>query len=1149
MAPLPPDSKLPSNPKPTEYKDGLCGICPAGCWVRIGMHEGEIVEVTPLPDHPLGMICTIGSHSPQVIYDPDRLRYPQRRVGKKGSGKFERISWDEAFAEIVSRLQQIKADHGAEATAIYTGRGSFDMALCDVFQPAGVAVSSASSVLFPFGSPNSLGVGALCYVSFAMIAPHTTLGEMLITMDVDVEQADMIVLWGANPATDSPPLLHQQVLRANARGAEVVAIDPRRNFTAREVDADWVSLRPGTDGALALSMIHVLIEEELYDADFADNWTIGFDDLARLAQHYHPDAAAEITGVPAATIRDLARRLASARGACPIMYTGLEYSDSGVQAIRAVLTLWALAGQLDVPGGLVIRMKENVFPQNRSGLQANPQPELALGLDRFPVYSMYRGESHAISLPQSVLEGEPYAIRALLILGGSIVTSWPQPDLWRKTLEKLDFLVTIDRHLTADSAYADIVLPATTQYEITSFMRYGPLFKIRERMIDPVGESRSDFAILAELADRLGYGHLYPQSEEALLEHALEGTGFSLEEVRAQGGSIQLPGQMMQYRKWEKGQLREDGTPGFNTPTGKFEIASTVLAEHGYEPLPEYTEPQEGPLARPDLAQRFPLVFNSGTRTKHDFRSQHHGVASLSQYQPDPTVTMHRNDAQARGIEDGDWVWVETPRGRVRYRATLTTDIHRGAIDAQMGGGGPLGTKSWQECNANALTDLERHDPISGFPVYKTLLCEVSGDDALDGSRVLPKSEDQHGLDESMANRKPPEQLRKVYLDHNATTAVDGQIRAAMEPFLTTEGGNPSSVHTRGNHARQAVEGARRSLAKAIGCTARRTIFTGSGSEANNLALKGVLHAFRAKHQVYGHLITSAAEHPSVLRTCQALEEEGHKLTLLPVDESGLVDPEALRKAISPETVLVTIMAANNETGTLQPVKELARITHEQGALFHSDAVQALGKIPIRVEELGLDLMTVSAHKLHGPKGVGALYVARGVELAPLIHGGGQEQGKRAGTENVAGVVGFGRACELAERRLLAGDATRIAALRDQLEKSMLAAVEGAKVNGHRELRLPNTLNMTLPGIRGESLVLVLDRTGIYFSSGSACKSGNPDPSHALKAMGLSDEEAHCAVRFSLGHETTAEDIEYTLECFSKALREAALSVRFVGCR
>ncbi|MBT7209846.1 MAG: molybdopterin-dependent oxidoreductase, partial [Candidatus Scalindua sp.] len=423
-------------------KHAICGICPAGCWVTVTYDEkGMINEVRPDESSHLGMICKLGEHSAEIVYSKDRLRYPMRRKGPKGTYEFERISWDNAYDIIVENLNTIKEESGPEATAIYTGRGSFELAMCDIFQPKGVSVSSASSVLFPFGSPNTLGVGALCYVSFAMIAPHITMGGMLINMFSDIENAQMIVVWGTNPATDCPPLDLNRIVSAQKQGAQVVVIDPRKTMTAKLANAEWVPIRPGTDGALALGMCNVLIEEELYDEDFVKNWSVGFDDLARYVQHFRPDAVENITGVPAETIRSLARRIAEANGASPIMYSGLEYSDSGVQAIRATMVLWALAGQLDVPGGRCFTMKQNNFSVNREGHVPNPDVRKALGRERFPVYSAYRGESHAISLPESVLEGKPYPIRSLIILGGSIITSWPQPAIWRKTLNKLDFLV------------------------------------------------------------------------------------------------------------------------------------------------------------------------------------------------------------------------------------------------------------------------------------------------------------------------------------------------------------------------------------------------------------------------------------------------------------------------------------------------------------------------------------------------------------------------------------------------------------------------------------------------------------------------------------------------------------------------------------
>ncbi|MFQ5664715.1 MAG: molybdopterin-dependent oxidoreductase, partial [Terriglobia bacterium] len=601
-------------------KRGICGICPAGCWVKVGIREGKIETIAPDDGHPLGMICRRGEHAPEMIYSDHRLRNPQKRKGPKGTYEFDQITWEEAYDIIVEQLNKIKQESGPEAVAIYTGRGAFELSLCDTFQPKDVAASSASSVLFPFGSPNTMGVGALCYVSFAMIAPHLTMGRMLVNIFSDIENAELLVVWGANPATDSPPLDMHRLEQARQRGAEVVVIDPRRTDTARRCEAEWIPIRPGTDGALALALIEVMIEEELYDETFAENWTVGFDDLARYVQHFRPEAVETITGVPADTMRRLARRICNAAGAAPVMYTGLEYSNTGVQAIRAVLTLWALAGQLDVPGGLVLAMLNSHFPINRSAHVPNPDIDRAVARDKFPLYSQYRGESHASGLIDAVLHGKPYPIRGLIIQGASLLTSWPQTPIWRETLSRLDFLVSIDRQLTADAAYADLVLPATTMFEIESYMTYGPIFRLRERLIEPVGEARNDSLILAELAKRLGYGHLYPQTEEDLLRHVLKGSGFTLEQVREQGGIVKIPTPMMEYRKWEKGGLRPDGKPGFDTPSAKFEIASSILADHGYEPLPKYTEPTEGPLASPGVAKQFPLVFNSGARPHTDFR-------------------------------------------------------------------------------------------------------------------------------------------------------------------------------------------------------------------------------------------------------------------------------------------------------------------------------------------------------------------------------------------------------------------------------------------------------------------------------------------------------------------------------------------------
>jgi len=703
---------------------GICGVCPSGCGVNVHLVGGQIERLTPRNGHPLGIVCPRGARAAEIVYSEDRILYPQRRVGARGEGRFERISWGEAYRMLVGALRNTAAGYGPEAAAIYTGRGNFEFGLTEFFAPEGTSESSANAVLFPFGSPNSAGVGSLCYAAHGMIAPEACFGDHLRSFFDDIDNADLILVWGANPATDSPPANLRKLKRARQRGARVIVIDHRRSESARAVRAEWIGIRPGTDGALALGALNVLIGEELYDRDFADNWTHGFSRLRDYVAAFDPDRVARITRVPADTVRKLARAIAAAHGCSFLMYTGLEYSNSGVQAVRAAWILQALAGHLEVPGGKLFRMPGR--PRSHRHLTAPPAGSRApVGADMFPLYNRVRNEAHAAALPRAILEGEPYPVRAMLIGGASVITAWPDPGSWRRALAALDFLAVIERFPTADMAYADLVLPAATMFEIESYMIHDGYIQRRGRIIAPLGEARSDYMIYAELARRLGYGHLWPQSEAAMVERALAGTGVTRAMLIARPEGMRLPVPKMRYRKYASGLLRADGKPGFSTPSGKFEIASEWLRGHGYDALPVYTEPVEGPLASPATARRFPLVFNSGARTQSAFRSQHHNIPSLVALQPHPLVHIHRCDAAARGIADGDAVVVTTLRGQVPFRARVTEDILPGVVEANMGGGGPLGSAAWRDANVNQLADPANVDPLSGFPVYKALLCDV----------------------------------------------------------------------------------------------------------------------------------------------------------------------------------------------------------------------------------------------------------------------------------------------------------------------------------------------------------------------------------------------------------------------------------------
>jgi cysteine desulfurase len=367
---------------------------------------------------------------------------------------------------------------------------------------------------------------------------------------------------------------------------------------------------------------------------------------------------------------------------------------------------------------------------------------------------------------------------------------------------------------------------------------------------------------------------------------------------------------------------------------------------------------------------------------------------------------------------------------------------------------------------------------------------------------------------------------RLVYLDHAATTPTAPEVVEEMLPFFTERFGNPSSIYGIARESKAAVDRAREQVARAINASPEEVFVTSGGTEADNWAIKGVAFANRKRGD---HIVTSAIEHHAVLHTCQYLEKQGFRVTYLPVDEFGRVDPAALDAAITDRTTLVSIMAANNEIGTLEPISECGKVCRDRGVRFHTDAVQAIGSVPVDVESLGVDLLSLSAHKFYGPKGVGALYIRKGVRLENLLHGGAQEGRRRAGTENLAGIVGMGAAIERAEARR-EEYARRLTALRERLHRGITERIEHVRLNGHPTERLPGNLNCSFEFIEGESMLLLLDHAGICASSGSACTSGSLDPSHVLLAIGLAHEIAHGSLRLSLGESNTEDEIDYVLE-------------------
>jgi len=699
---------------------GLCGICPSGCGVEILMEDEKIKKIKPLKGHPLGITCTRGVHSSEIVYSPDRLIRPMKRIGQRGEGRFQNISWEEAYDFVANLIRNVVEKYGASAMAIYSGRGGFEQSLIDMFSTGGQDPISLN-FLFPLGSPNNFSCSSLCNNSHRVLAPMTTLGAPYDRLFPDFENARCIIVWGANPATDSPPIYMKKIVEAKRMGVKLIAIDPIKTYTAKIAD-EWIGIRPGTDGALALGIANQMFEKGIYDTSFADDWVHGLSEFREYVKKFSPKEVEKITWVNTEKIEMLTNEITKPRTTL-VLHTGLEYTNSGLQNIRAVLTLWALSGNLDRPGGLVFRMPQSSkLRRNRIDPPSGKKP---IGHDRYPLFCDINRSGHFMEIPRAILQGDPYFIKGLIILGSSIITAYPNPNLWKKCFESLDCLIVIDRFLTNEALYADVVLPATTMYEIKSYKRYPGHISFREKIIPPVGEARNDYLILANLAKALGYGELYPQSEDEMLEFVFGQSDISIEELKSHSEGLSLNPSPMVYEKYKKGLLRRDKKPGFETPSGRFEISSNLLKRYGYDPLPIYNEPIEGPIHSPELAKEFPLILTTGSRIQSTFRSQHLNIPGLLRLQDKPNILIHPEDAHKRGIKDGDRVFVKTRRGKVTFYAKVTDKIIKGVIEANMGGGGPIQPKEWREANVNDLTDFENRDPISGFPVFKALLCEV----------------------------------------------------------------------------------------------------------------------------------------------------------------------------------------------------------------------------------------------------------------------------------------------------------------------------------------------------------------------------------------------------------------------------------------
>jgi anaerobic selenocysteine-containing dehydrogenase len=682
--------------------------------VLLHVEDGVLVKVQGDRESPLnhGRLCPIGTATLGLVYHPDRLKYPMRRLGERGSGRWRRISWDEALDEISERLLAIRDRFGPEAIALGTGTGRHHIRWVSRFGHA-------------LGTPNWCEPGfAQCFhprVNTSIL----TFGDLPVCDYTGDVPPRCIMFWGHNPLDSGPDgETRFSVREALAHSPDVIVIDPRQTELAKRAKL-WLRVRPGADDALALAMLNVILGEHLYDAPFVRAWTHGFEALAERVKPHTPEWAAPITWVPADQIRAAARLFAETRPAMLEWGCALEHTPKCIQTVRAVSMLPALTGNIDVPGGWVFGMHGlGRFPS----LIENLTPEAdarRLGGDRFKLLGGEGADLPAAHIPtllKAMREGKPYPVKAFLIFGGNALTTYANASQVYDSLMALDFMVNADLFMTPTAELADIVLPAASWPELNQLAGLPTIAAnvvLAQQKAVRIGECRSDEEIFVELARRMKLPVGTEAVEDVLdAQLAAGGLGLTFDELK-QLGFVKVP---FKYRKFEPA--------GFKTPTGKIELYSTRLEQMGYSPLPYYEEAPETPVSAPNVAQDFPLVLTTGGRIPFFFNSEHRQIAKLRKACPDPLAEIHPQTAAQHGIADGDWMWIETRRGRMRQRAKLTAGIDPRVVSAQHGWWFPNEPAPqygvWRS-NVNLLTDNQPpYDPAMGTYQLRALLCRVA---------------------------------------------------------------------------------------------------------------------------------------------------------------------------------------------------------------------------------------------------------------------------------------------------------------------------------------------------------------------------------------------------------------------------------------
>ena len=694
-----------------------CKMCHGGCGVLVHVRDGEIVKVEGDPDSPMnkGRLCPKGLASLEHIYNPERLLHPLKRKGGRGEGRWERISWDEALDDIAAELGRIRREYGPEAIALGTGTGRHHYHFVIRFANA-------------LGTPNWCEPGtAQCFIPRLNIS-IITYGDFLVCDYFGDTKPACILVWGHNPLLTGPDGEVQFTLRdALKSGSRLIVVDPRLTETAKRADV-WLQLRPGSDDALALSLINALIDEELYDSDFVERWTSGFRELSERVEAYTPEWAEEITWIPARRIREAARMFAMAKPASLDWGVAFEHTPNCFQTGRAVAMLPALTGNIDIPGGWIYSGHPmNIFPYLADNL-GSEMKEKRLGADSYKVLSgpdALFPSAHIPTLFEAMRTGRPYPIKAFLIFGNNALATYANPREVHESLMELDLLVVTDIYMTPTAELADIVLPAATWLEVDQVQGFpivADFMALAQQKLARVGEARQDEEIMIDLARRMNLG-VGTESLSEVLNYQLDPLGIDFEELKKRG-CIFPP---IEYRKYEK-------IGAFLTPSGKVELKSSLIEGLGYDPLPYYQEPPESPISTPELLEEYPYILITGGRVPYFFHSEHRQIPSLRNRHPHPLVQMHPDTADRHGISEGDWVWIESRRGRIRQRAAITEGIDPRVVHVEHGWWFPEeeGPEHgiWRS-NANLLTDSgPPYDPAMGTYQLRALLCKIYKEDS-----------------------------------------------------------------------------------------------------------------------------------------------------------------------------------------------------------------------------------------------------------------------------------------------------------------------------------------------------------------------------------------------------------------------------------